>query len=351
MVRKPNQQSIAWFYDLYTRGLLNLDPPYQRRSVWNQAFKDYFIDTILLQYPAPSIFLFEEISPDGRARYHVVDGKQRLTTIFSFIANEFPVSEVAERSQLRGQFFKSLEDNTKREFWTYQFSVEYLPTDDESIINNIFDRINRNTSRLTAQELRHAKFGGLFITTAEELAEWLATQLSQGFPNITPRSRSQMKDVEFVAHLLLLLELGPRGYSTLQLDQAFADRDSEWEGKGEVVEKFQKAIGLLKTLISSPAGQGLDRTRLRNQADFYSLFGAIAELSESGSLPDLSKWGTRLKRFIDTVEDDERRASNREAKQYYEAARSASNDAGPRKERISILKTVLEGSLGRKREL
>ena len=40
-----------------------MDPPYQRRSVWNQSFKDYFVDTVLLGLPAPAIFLFEETQP------------------------------------------------------------------------------------------------------------------------------------------------------------------------------------------------------------------------------------------------------------------------------------------------
>jgi len=34
--RRQTTQSIAWFWDLYKRDLLDLDPPYQRRSVWSQ---------------------------------------------------------------------------------------------------------------------------------------------------------------------------------------------------------------------------------------------------------------------------------------------------------------------------
>src|SRR6516162_7658995 len=91
--RRQNFQTISWFWDLYQRERLNLDPSYQRRSIWNQAFKDYFIETVLLGFPAPAIFLYEEISPEGRAIYNVVDGKQRLSTIFEFINGEFPVSD------------------------------------------------------------------------------------------------------------------------------------------------------------------------------------------------------------------------------------------------------------------
>ena len=67
-MRRHNFQTIAWFRDLYLRKLLNLDPPYQRRSVWNQSYKDYFIDTILLGYPAPAILLYEDIASSNLSK-------------------------------------------------------------------------------------------------------------------------------------------------------------------------------------------------------------------------------------------------------------------------------------------
>ena len=45
MERRPNFQTVAWFNDLRQRSALDLDPSYQRPSVWNQTFKNYFIDT------------------------------------------------------------------------------------------------------------------------------------------------------------------------------------------------------------------------------------------------------------------------------------------------------------------
>jgi uncharacterized protein with ParB-like and HNH nuclease domain len=128
---------LSWFNDLQQRGLLNLDPPYQRRSVWNQSFKNYFVETVLLKYPSPAIFLFEEISPDGRSTYHVVDGKQRLTTLFEFVSDVFPVAENSAVVAARSAYFSSLSDEQKKSVWGYQFLVEYVPTDDESIIDGI----------------------------------------------------------------------------------------------------------------------------------------------------------------------------------------------------------------------
>ena len=101
--REMNFQTVGWFWDLYKRDLLIMDPPYQRRSVWTQQYKDYFIDTVLHRYPAPAIFLFRETTPDGISNYSVVDGKQRLSTLFEFASNNFPVSEKATKARFRRQ--------------------------------------------------------------------------------------------------------------------------------------------------------------------------------------------------------------------------------------------------------
>ena len=342
MLRKQNFQTIAWFWDLYNRKLLDLDPPYQRRSVWNQSYRDYYIDTILMGYPSPALFLFERISPEGQTTYFVVDGKQRLTALFSFLRNEFPIHDAATRTALRGKFFRELSDEIKRDLWSYQFTVEYLPSEEEGIINNIFDRINRNTARLTPQELRHAKFNGAFITKVEDAAERLLRELGDNFPSIGPQQKRQMKDVELTASLLLLLEKGPQGYSASQLDEEFSERDDEWPLGDELLGKFDAVIRRLKALLGAPTGGQLRTSRLRNQADFYSLFGALA------STPDHIDWervATKLKAFVDAVADEHARGDNSMAAAYYEATRSASNDTGPRRARINILSHIIGEAL------
>ncbi|MEK8105766.1 DUF262 domain-containing protein [Micromonospora sp. M12] len=188
--RRQASQPIAWFWDLYRRELLELDPPYQRRSVWNQQYKDYFIDTILLNYPVPAIFLFEDISEDGIGKYAVVDGKQRLTAVVAFLKGEFPVSDSASMNRLQGKYFSDLPADIKRSVYSYQFSIEFLPSTDESTLNNIFDRINRNVAKLTPQELRHAKYSGVFATSADKLAE----QLQELLPVVSHASRPPPND-------------------------------------------------------------------------------------------------------------------------------------------------------------
>lgn len=345
MKRRQNFQTISWFWDLYQRNLLNLDPRYQRRSVWNQEFKDYFIETVLLGYPSPAIFLYEEIEPSGVSKFNVVDGKQRLTTVFEFVKNDFPIYDKSEIESLRGKYFRQLDDEKKVELWNYPFLVEYIPTKEENIINNIFDRINRNVAKLTFQELRHARLSGVFIKTSEELTELIKAELPPNFPRFDPQSRRQMKDVELTAQLLLLLEEGPRGYSQEELDKAFTERDINWEEKEEYESLFKDVINKLKEIIEATENGNLAKTRFRNQADFYSLFGAISLLIKNGVLPSSGEIAQRLQSFLATLENESTRTESKRVNDYYNAVSKSTSDTGPRKNRIEIIKDVIIGEL------
>ena len=84
--RRPTTQPIGWVRDMSKAKLLNLSPRFQRRSVWNREFQQYFVDSIFKNYPVPPLFVNLEVTTDGTTIYHVIDGKQRLTAILEFLA-------------------------------------------------------------------------------------------------------------------------------------------------------------------------------------------------------------------------------------------------------------------------
>lgn len=341
MRRRQNFQTISWFWDLYERNRLNLDPPYQRRSVWNSRYRTEFIETILLVYPAPAIFLYEEIEPSGIARYNVVDGKQRLTTIFDFVQSRFPITDDSSVGWARGKYFEQLDRERKTEFWGYQFSVEYLPVVEDTVLTDVFNRINKNVAKLTPQELRHARYTGAFNTSCEAMSAFMETSLGT-FPRIIDQSRRQMKDVELTSQLLLTVESGrPRGYSQDELDAAFAERDEAWDKQQEVEESFRTAVGFLRDVLSL-RGEEIRGSRLRNQTDFYSLFSAVVQLVSAEKLPSASNAAAALVKFATDVDDENVRESSEDLRRYYDATRSAANDTGAREKRTEVFAAVLE---------
>lgn len=228
--------------------------------------------------------------------------------------------EKATIERFRGKYFKDLDTEVRQDFWKYQFAIEYIPSSDEKIIGNIFDRINRNVIKLTLQELRHAKFNGDFITTVEELTSWMFDYLGGSFPMIDRKAKKQMKDVEMVAQLLLFLEEGVRGYSPEYLDKAFSDRDINWEVKEEIEKEFRNTIKYVKEILDLSQDISLSKTRLKNQADFYSLFGALAELNRENynQLLITKDIGERIDDFLKLVGDTELKNQSKDSLTEYQ---------------------------------
>lgn len=81
---KSDTWRISDFSGKASRSLLNLNPSYQRGDVWPTSDAQKLIESILRGIPLPSIIL---LRPQGntQAKYEVVDGKQRLTSILRFI--------------------------------------------------------------------------------------------------------------------------------------------------------------------------------------------------------------------------------------------------------------------------
>lgn len=347
MQRRAEFRPFSWLHDLWRRDQLDLSPPYQRRSVWPDRFRGDFVTTVLLNYPCPAVFLYEEIRPDGSFLYKVVDGKQRLTTLFDFVTDNIAISEDYPNMALRGKLFSTLDDSLKLNVWRYAFSVEFIEQENEAVINEIFNRINKNVAKLTQQELRHALFSGLFMNAAEQLAEEMEEILPQRFPNIVVQSKRQMKDVENVATMLLFIENGERSLSQIDIDRAFGDREEEWVEQDATVAEFRSAIAYISKIANHGAGV-IPTSRLRNQADFYSLFCAAVELERQDTRPTPEEAAARLIPWLDLLRKFERGEVAAEqapdAGRYLGAARAASNDAGPRRTRIDIVKAILLGA-------
>jgi len=79
------QLTIQQFVNHFEKGQLNLEPGFQRNSVWSLSDRAALIESIFLDYPIPSVFLYKRQDVDGDLVYDVIDGKQRLESIFMFM--------------------------------------------------------------------------------------------------------------------------------------------------------------------------------------------------------------------------------------------------------------------------
>ncbi|MDE5553191.1 MAG: DUF262 domain-containing protein, partial [Malacoplasma sp.] len=149
--------------------------------MWSENKKSFLIDTIFKNFPMPPIFLHQRIDDKtGSTIYEVIDGKQRLQSIIDFIEGKIALPDnFSEDSfgneKLNGIKFSDLDipeiAEYKKMFWRYNITIEYIDANEEYVINNIFDRLNRNGEPLNAQELRKAKYHQSYLyRMADELS-------------------------------------------------------------------------------------------------------------------------------------------------------------------------------------
>ncbi|MBI5633638.1 MAG: DUF262 domain-containing protein [Nitrospirae bacterium] len=212
--RESNTITIATFHENYLLKKYNLNPPYQRHSVWSDEKQSFLIDSILKNFPMPPIFLRQNIDDNsGKTTYDVIDGKQRLTSIIRFINNEIPAATELENTEfddpdIAGKYFRELDNSIfseyKRKFWRYAIPIEYVDASSATLIDNIFDRLNRNGEPLEGQELRHAKYHA--STLYKKIVEvgnnpfW-----KERLKNV---DRTRMEDDEFTSELVFILLKG-----------------------------------------------------------------------------------------------------------------------------------------------
>jgi hypothetical protein len=328
--RTPNTQQAGWFVDLHSAGLLDLDPPYQRRSIWNLEFRQFFIDSVIRNYPTQAVFVEIIVDPDRPTTYRVIDGKQRLTSLMMFLKDEFPTPDSLTDLSLADAYYSDLPPDTKRKLLSYKFTVENIQDARPTELNEVFDRLNRNVARLNRQELRHAKYGGEFARKMEVLAEdpfWDDIGL------VTPSRRRRMLDVEYVSEFYVIVLAGIQEGKDY-LDEVYSAYDTEIDNERSADRLFRQ---VRRTIEAIHELLPLDTTRFSNVADFYSLWAAITERSrESRTVnPDLTV--PALRRFQDEVEEQETERS----KSYLLAARQGSNKRANRDLRARILSELL----------
>lgn len=348
MQRRPSTQDLTWLLDLHKNNQLDLDPPYQRRSVWTLRDKQFFLDTIFRNYPSPAIFLHKTIDDTGKATYHVVDGKQRTQTILDFVNDGVRIANNYGDIRLDGKTWSQLqgEQELKQRFWNYQITVEMIDVLDGSIVNEVFDRLNRNARKLTPQELRHARFEGWLITEVEAEStrdEWRALGV------VTTARAKRMVDSQFISELMLvILEEQIMGFDQRSLDELYAKYDEPVDTAPELnQDQFQQRFAVTRNYIvhMDDVEQAVSRYG-KGFGNFYTLWALIA-LTED--LPEPAILAGRYAEFMGKVETlseqqdldaflrGEQAGLYTQPLTYLTNSRGASTDLGPRKERLTAL--------------
>jgi hypothetical protein len=179
-------------------------PGFQRGFVWSKAQMDRFIESLLLGYPVPGIFLVKQ-SDDNRLL--ILDGQQRLITLQRFYngiheGREFTLTSVGE--EFKGVKYSSLDDHLKFKLDDSYMQATIVAADgsaevDEAIFQ-IFERLNAGGTQLTAHEIRVALYAGPLMASAEGLNAFPAWR------DLFGAKSKRIRDHELILRILALYQ-------------------------------------------------------------------------------------------------------------------------------------------------
>ena len=138
---------------------IDTNPDFQRPAVWSLGQKQLLIDTILRGYDIPKLY-WRKLGKTPE-QYEVVDGQQRLRTIFEFHGGEFSLAKDADDIDgivVTKMHYENLPDELRQRFDNYDLDVIVLTDTSEDEVREMFLRLQNGTS-LKAQEKRNAMPG------------------------------------------------------------------------------------------------------------------------------------------------------------------------------------------------
>lgn len=231
----PNDFNITTIFNLIDSGAVEM-PVFQRNYIWDKKRASRFIESLILGLPVPQIFLYQK----ERNKFLVIDGQQRLLSIYYYIKQRFPLVE--KRAELRKVFdlnngipdsilfsdmyfqdFKlQLSKSENREknpldglryntLGLYKSNFEFMtircmairqnePKEDDSSVFEIFSRLNTGGVNLSNQEIRACLYYSDFFRMLNILNQNSIWRNIYGKPE-----DGKFKDVEIILRSFALL--------------------------------------------------------------------------------------------------------------------------------------------------
>jgi hypothetical protein len=224
---------------------LNLNPWYQRRSVWLPPQKAYLINTLFEKKPIPSLYIRHSLDIEAeKSIKEVVDGQQRIRAILEYAADSFSARHPNYTKRVK---YSQLTRNEIESFKLTSVSVGYLlGATDEDVIE-IFGRLNSVAKTLNAQEKRNAQFSGEYKQFCLRQAA-MRVIMWRNLGVFTANDISRMEEVQFISDLILNLLNGLSDYSTAKLYNIYKEFDNEFPKQAEISKRLERVFSHLAAL-------------------------------------------------------------------------------------------------------
>lgn len=213
----PNDFNVMTINSFIESGAIEI-PGFQRNFVWDIKKSSKLIESLLLGLPVPQLFLYES----NRNKFLVIDGQQRMMSIFYFIKKRFPRKE--KRAEIRRVFAENdgiPEEIFEDDAFFQPFKLQLSKTTDE--VKNKFHGLNYSTlgdrkSQLDLRPIRNIVVRQNYPKDGDSAIYEIFNRLNSGGVNLKPQEiRGCLYHSEFYV-MLAKLNYHPVWRSVLKMD-------------------------------------------------------------------------------------------------------------------------------------
>jgi len=253
---------------------INPTPTYQRSSVWKPEQRQMLIDSILREIDMPKIYLRE--LKDGDFKYEIIDGQQRMQTIWAFLNNKLALNGEAEGILIKEKLYdvdekryEELDSEVKIErIHKYTIDVVIIYDASEDEIADLFYRLNNGTP-LSPAEVRNSMPGEMKLTIKEIAKHSFFSKAS--FTN-------RRFAYDQVCAQMMMLELNNGLVDTRDRMLSKMYKDYNRSVPKSIVENLKATFDTLNKIFP-------ERSRLLNRAQTINLYLLISYLLKTTKIP------------------------------------------------------------------
>lgn len=284
---------------LYLRPLSDR-PRFQRQYVWTDKLASKLVESVLLSVPIPPCYLSE----NDDFELDVIDGQQRIFSLYRFVDNQFKLSGLEALPELNGLRFHEIPSRERRRIQTYTLRCVVVKNESHPEVKfEIFERLNTNTVPLNAQELRNCIYRGPLNQLLEDISyseDWLKIRKRK-----SPDKR--LSDEELILRFFSYFILGLNSYKTPQkiwlnetakLGRKFSEQRVE-----ELRTVWDEAISFVLSIFKHEEAFRRPGSTAINRALFDLLM--FSGVKHGSKVPDKQFVLNVTDRFFDVLEDEE----------------------------------------------
>lgn len=256
-----SDRSLSEYHKWYKKGRLIVDPEWQRQYVWDLKKASRLIESFLIGLPVPVIYL--AFNEEGARE--VIDGLQRLTSIFNFFDNEYELRGLEILRQFNGHKFNQLPQAYQNHLEDCTMRAFELPNDtDKNLKFLIFERLNTGGIVLNDMEIRNCLYRGQLNDLIRKLAESDEFLACVNQKNLDKRMKDRGLVLRYLAFLQMNYRNARKGMKNFLNEFLQTYRNPGADKLNEFRETFKKSMKAAYTIF------GIQAFRLRTEKGSWS---------------------------------------------------------------------------------